>query len=110
VTDPSPVTRPVHGLDALDQAVEVSGVEVDRCHRAPRVCQQGMVERSGKHFGAPSMQCTHVDVFDLTVGDIAAGPTPEACGLANQKERRRAVTGAEVAGWVHECLDQEHRI
>ena len=102
-TDSPSVTRIGNGLDASDQAREIRGVEVDLCHRvrASRICQQGIIERAGQGLGAPPVRRSDVDVSDLAVRDVAAGPTPESSCLTEPEERRGGVTGPEVAGRVH---------
>jgi hypothetical protein len=77
VADASFVARIGDVLEAFDQVLEVSRVEVDQCRLAPWISRhERMVERAAKHFDAPSVQRTDVDIFDLAVGDIATGPAP----------------------------------
>ena len=76
VADPSRIPGIGDRLEALDQAGEVCGVEIDLCHLAPLVWeQQRMVEGPSEHLGTAPVQRTDVDVLDLAVGDIAAGAT-----------------------------------
>ena len=78
--------------------LERSAVLKSICATDPRVWgQQRMVERPGEHPDAVAVQRTHVDVLDLAVLDVDAGPASVAGGLAEAQERRGAVAGGRGA-------------